>query len=193
MKTETAMVMKCVAYKDGISLGDVTIEDISEVLKQPDTFVWLGLREVDVDLLQKIQEEFGLHELSVEDARNAHQRPKIEEYGDSLFITLMESAFNRNLGFDVKDMDNSIRKDAFWFGESQSRVVITVAKEKRQDFVQLLEKAGVNTSFLGNVTSGAINIDNANWGNIIDWKNKYDNAIGNLLAGHESEHALAAL
>ena len=68
-----------------------------------------------------------------------------------------------------------------------------MAKEKRQDFVQLLEKAGVNTSFLGNVTSGAINIDNANWGNISDWKNKYDNAIGNLLAGHESEHALAAL
>jgi phosphoribosylformylglycinamidine synthase len=48
-------------------------------------------------------------------------------------------------------------------------------------------------TFLGNVTTGEIKINNEGWGNISDWKNKYDNAIGNLLAGHESEHALAAL
>lgn len=82
------MIMKCVAYKKGLPLGDVTIEDISEVLKHDDTFVWLGLREPDSELLGKIQEEFGLHELAVEDARSAHQRPKIEEYGDSLFLVL---------------------------------------------------------------------------------------------------------
>jgi magnesium transporter len=82
------MIMKCVAYKDGIALGDLTIEDISEALKDPETFVWLGLREADSDLLSKIQAEFGLHELAVEDARSAHQRPKIEEYGDSLFLVL---------------------------------------------------------------------------------------------------------
>lgn len=69
-------------------MGDLTIEDISETLKLEDTFVWLGLREADSVLLSKIQEEFGLHELAVEDARSAHQRPKIEEYGDSLFLVL---------------------------------------------------------------------------------------------------------
>jgi magnesium transporter len=129
VNTETAMVMKCVAYKDGISLGDVTIEDISEVLKQPDTFVWLGLREVDVDLLQKIQEEFGLHELSVEDARNAHQRPKIEEYGDSLFIVLHTAALS-DTGID--------------FGETHifvgSRFVVTVRHNSPLDHRKIRAK-----------------------------------------------------
>lgn len=82
------MIMKCVAYQNGVSIGDVTIDDISEVLKQDNTFIWLGLREVDKELLVKIQGEFGLHELAIEDACVAHQRPKIEEFGDSIFIVL---------------------------------------------------------------------------------------------------------
>jgi phosphoribosylformylglycinamidine synthase subunit PurL len=111
-----------------------------------------------------------------------------------LFITLMESCFNNNLGFNVNNLNTEIRKDAFWFGESQSRVVVSVAKEKRPDFVQLLEKLEpFEVAFLGNVTAGEIIIDNESWGTVAEWKNKYDNAIGNLLAGHESEHALAAL
>ena len=82
------MVMKCVAYQNGVSIGDVTIEDISEVLKLEHTFVWLGLLEANSELLTKIQEEFGLHDLAIEDACAAHQRPKIEEFGDSLFMVL---------------------------------------------------------------------------------------------------------
>lgn len=88
MSLNANMIMKCVAYQRGVSLGDVEIEDISEVIKQPDTFIWLGLREPDFELLGKIQHEFGLHELAVEDARSAHQRPKIEEYGQSMFLVL---------------------------------------------------------------------------------------------------------
>jgi len=111
-----------------------------------------------------------------------------------LFITLMESCFNNNLGFNVNNLNTEIRKDAFWFGESQSRVVVSVAKEKRPDFVQLLEKLEpFEVTFLGNVTDGEIIIDSESWGTVTGWKDKYDNAIGNLLAGHESEHALAAL
>lgn len=93
------MVMKCVAYQRGVSLGEISIEDISEVIKRPDTFIWLGLRELDAALLGKIQEEFGLHDLAVEDALSAHQRPKIEEYGDSLFIVLHTAS----LGDDCVD------------------------------------------------------------------------------------------
>ena len=85
---DNSMVMKCVAYQNGISIGDVTIEDISDVLKREHTFVWLGLREANAALLAKIQEEFGLHDLAIEDACAAHQRPKIEEYGESLFMVL---------------------------------------------------------------------------------------------------------
>jgi magnesium transporter len=82
------MIVNCVAYRDGKRLGDVTIEAISDVIQEPHTFVWLGLHEHDPEILLKLQEEFGLHELAIEDARNAHQRPKIETYGDSLFIVV---------------------------------------------------------------------------------------------------------
>lgn len=85
---DLSMVMKCVAYEKGISIGNITVEDISEVLKREHTFIWLGLREANQSLLLKIQEEFGLHDLAIEDACSAHQRPKIEEYGDTLFIVL---------------------------------------------------------------------------------------------------------
>ncbi|MDD1632211.1 MAG: magnesium and cobalt transport protein CorA [Methylococcaceae bacterium] len=85
---DNRMIMKCVAYQNGVSIGDVTIEDISEVLKLEHTFVWLGLLEANSALLAKIQEEFGLHDLAIEDACAAHQRPKVEEFGESLFMVL---------------------------------------------------------------------------------------------------------
>lgn len=83
-----SMVVNCVAYKAGQRLGEVTIDDISEVVKQPDTFVWLGLRQPEPAFMRKVQEEFGLHDLAIEDALCAHQRPKLETYGDSLFIVV---------------------------------------------------------------------------------------------------------
>lgn len=82
------MIINSVAYQKGERLGDITIDDISDIITQPDTFVWVGLYTPDDAMLLKIQEEFSLHELSIEDARNAHQRPKIEVYGDSMFIVL---------------------------------------------------------------------------------------------------------
>jgi len=81
-------VVNCAAYADGCKVGDVAIPDISEVLKVEGQFVWIGLHEPSEELLREIQQEFGLHDLAVEDAHNAHQRPKMEEYGDSLFIVL---------------------------------------------------------------------------------------------------------
>lgn len=108
-----------------------------------------------------------------------------------LFTTLLESSFNNNLGFDVVADDATIRKDAYWFGEGQSRVVVSVKPEK----VALLRN--VLGSFphteLGFVTNGSVEVDGMNWGIVLDWKEKYDTSIENLLAGHESEHALTAL
>jgi magnesium transporter len=83
-----AMIVNSVAYRNGNRIGEVTIEDISEVVKEPHTFVWVGLHDADPSLLWKIKEEFDLHELSIEDALNAHQRPKLENYGLSLFIVV---------------------------------------------------------------------------------------------------------
>jgi magnesium transporter len=81
-------VVACAAYAGGSRVADVAIEDISEVLKQDDRFVWIGLYEPDEPLLKEVQAEFGLHDLAIEDAHQAHQRPKLERYGDSLFIAL---------------------------------------------------------------------------------------------------------
>ncbi|HJP99078.1 MAG TPA: magnesium and cobalt transport protein CorA [Rhodanobacteraceae bacterium] len=80
-------VANCAAYgADGHKIRDITLDEISDFLAQPDGFVWVGLVEPDELLLEKLQGEFGLHELAIEDAHNAHQRPKLEAYGDSLFI-----------------------------------------------------------------------------------------------------------
>lgn len=83
------MVVNCIAYRsDGTRIGEIGLDAISDTLASPDTFVWVGLREPDEALLAKLQEEFGLHDLAVEDAHVAHQRTKIEAYGNSLFIVV---------------------------------------------------------------------------------------------------------
>ena len=82
------MLVNCVAYQEGTKLSDIAKEDISEYVKRPDCFVWVGLKDPTPDELEEMREEFGLHELAVEDARHGHQRPKIEEYGNSLFAVL---------------------------------------------------------------------------------------------------------
>ena len=82
------MLINCVAYQDGNKLSDISIEEISDYLKRPGCFVWVALKDAEPAELEKMQEEFDLHELAVEDARNGHQRPKVEEYGDSLFAVV---------------------------------------------------------------------------------------------------------
>ncbi|RBA24492.1 magnesium and cobalt transport protein CorA [Herminiimonas fonticola] len=82
------MLINCVAYQDGNKLSDIQIGEISDYLKRPGCFVWVALKDADPLELEQMQEEFNLHELAVEDARNGHQRPKVEEYGDSLFAVV---------------------------------------------------------------------------------------------------------
>jgi magnesium transporter len=82
------MLINCVAYQEGKKLSDIPIEDISEYIIQPGCFVWVALRDPEPNELTVMQEEFTLHELAVEDALRGEQRPKIEEYGDSLFVVL---------------------------------------------------------------------------------------------------------
>ena len=81
-------LINSVAYADGLRVGEVAIPDISEVLREPGRFVWVGLHEPDDEMLAEIQQEFSLHDLAVEDAAHAHQRPKLERYGNSIFVVL---------------------------------------------------------------------------------------------------------
>ncbi len=82
------MLINCVAYEEGKRLADIDVESISDYLQRPDCFVWVALRDASSEELETMQKEFGLHELAVEDARNGHQRPKVEEYGDTLFCVM---------------------------------------------------------------------------------------------------------
>ena len=99
-----------------------------------------------------------------------------------LIITLFEKGFNRDLGFEINaDMVGGIRKDAYWFGEAQSRVVVSVKKDKLEKLINSFKKAGIAYIQLGTVTSGKIKVNGEDWGSIIDWKEKYDTAIEKLL------------
>jgi magnesium transporter len=82
------MLIDCAAYEHGRRLSNISIDEISDHLELPDSFLWVALKDATPEELEKMQEEFGLHELAVEDAHKGHQRPKIEEYGDSLFVVL---------------------------------------------------------------------------------------------------------
>ena len=82
------MLVNCVAYQNGRKLADISISEIHLFVNERDCFVWVALQEPDSAEIEVIQREFGLHELAVEDAQHGHQRPKVEEYGDSLFVAL---------------------------------------------------------------------------------------------------------
>ncbi|MCW3117060.1 MAG: corA, partial [Chitinophagaceae bacterium] len=87
-------IINCAAYANGCRVANVELDAINEVLKQTDRFVWIGLHEPTEETLLRVQREFDLHELAIEDAHRAHQRPKIEMYGNSVFIVLRTAQIN---------------------------------------------------------------------------------------------------
>ena len=93
-------IVNCVAYREGRRVADIELNKVHEILKDPNYFVWIGLHEPSEDVLLRVQEEFGLHDLAIEDAHSAHQRPKIELYGDSVFLVLRTA--NKNLQHHVE-------------------------------------------------------------------------------------------
>ncbi len=82
------MLINCVAYQAGHRLADVPVSRVGEYLARPGCFVWVALRDATPDEVAQMQQQFGLHDLAVEDAVHGHQRPKSEEYGDKLFVAL---------------------------------------------------------------------------------------------------------
>ena len=92
----SAPVIDCAAYADGRRVADLAIDQIRGALTRTDQFVWLGLYEPDQAILRQVQEQFQLHDLAIEDAYNAHQRPKLELYEDSLFVVLRTAQMVRS-------------------------------------------------------------------------------------------------
>ena len=109
---------------------------------------------------------------------------KIESAHDisdgGLFITLLESAMPNNVGFDITT-DSEIREDAFLFGESPSRVVVSVRETQEDEFLDILNQSKVPFTLLGHVTKGELRIDEQSFGNIDEFKNIYNTSLENQL------------
>ncbi|MFT3947300.1 MAG: phosphoribosylformylglycinamidine synthase subunit PurL [Agriterribacter sp.] len=101
-----------------------------------------------------------------------------------LFVTLCESGFNNDLGFKATT-STKVRPDAFWFGESQSRVVVSVNADNIAAFEKIVKESGVPFVKVGEVTDGEVIVDGASWGDIGEWKEKYDEAIEKYMQREE--------
>src|SRR5919198_2673947 len=90
------MIGHCTVYRDGqrVKAGSMPVEQAAAERDDSD-FVWLDLADPSDEELEHLSERFGLHELAVEDAMHAHQRPKVEQYGDSLFIVVRTAIYDR--------------------------------------------------------------------------------------------------
>ena len=82
------MLINCVAYENGQKLADIRVDEIHDYVQRPDCFVWVALRDPDPAELETMRRQFALHPLAVEDASHGHQRPKLEEYGEALFVVM---------------------------------------------------------------------------------------------------------
>ncbi len=82
------MIVNCIHYHADGRREALDFERVSDVLASGEGFIWVGLTAPDPDLMLKLQEEFSLHELAIEDSHKAHQRPKVELYDNTLFIAV---------------------------------------------------------------------------------------------------------
>ncbi len=129
-----------------------------------------------------LDEEYMMHQflancIKTKMVKSAHD---ISEGG--LMITLLESGFAGDKGFDVSPVV-TIRKDAYWFGEAQGRVVLTLSAEKLAAFTALANENNIPVTTLGAVTDNEVIVNGSNWGSINSWKEKYDTAIEKMIQG----------
>jgi len=82
------MLVTCVAYEHGRRLAEIPFNEVHNYTSKPDCFVWLALKDPTGEEMETLQTEFDLHPLAIEDASHGHQRPKIDEFGQSIFVVM---------------------------------------------------------------------------------------------------------
>ena len=128
-----------------------------------------------------MEEEYQLQQCIKGLIKNSFINAAHDVSDGGLFTTLVEMCFPNDLGFDVIT-DSEIRKDAFLFGESQSRVVVSVVEDDEDKFLDYVAEMNIPCLLLGHVTKGRCTVDEQNFGLIADYKELYDNAIGKEMA-----------
>lgn len=129
-----------------------------------------------------IDEEFQLQQLvaNLIQFQNIQSAHDISEGG--LMICLLEKSFHNGLGFEVH-VTEGMRKDAFWFGEAQSRVVVSATPDKVDSVLNAAASAGVDATVLGKVSDGTITVNGIDFGAVSEWKQQYDTAIEKMIIG----------
>ncbi|MGE5615492.1 MAG: magnesium/cobalt transporter CorA [Bacillota bacterium] len=133
------MLVNCVAYQEGRKIADIPKEAIGEYLRRPDCFVWVALKDPSPEELEDMAKEFDLHPLAVEDARHGHQRPKVEEYGDSIFAVAHT--------IELRDGDLVQGEVAIFVGPNY---ILTVRQHTEQGFATVRARAEREPELLRN-------------------------------------------
>lgn len=127
-----------------------------------------------------LETEHKLHKVISELIRLNLIRSAHDVSDGGLFVTLLESAMPRNFGFDITS-DAEVRRDAFLFGESQGRVVVSVSQSKETAFIDFMLEQKFPFSALGHVTKGEIRVDDTSFGFVKDLKKIYETALEKLI------------
>ena len=124
------VLVNCAAYRQGKKLADIPMAEIGKYSSVPDCFVWVALMDPDGAEMAALQQEFGLHELAIEDARVGHQRPKLEEYGSTLFVVVQP--------VEVEGAELHAGQIAIFIGPN---FVITVRRGLKRGFSELRNRS----------------------------------------------------
>jgi phosphoribosylformylglycinamidine synthase len=128
-----------------------------------------------------LEEEFNVQQCIKDLIRNNYISSAHDVSDGGLFVTLCEMALPNSLGFDIVT-DSEIRRDAFLFGESQSRIAVTVVEDYEDEFLDFVGDSGVQVMLLGHVTKGRVTIDEENFGFIEDYRALYERSIAEAMS-----------
>ena len=124
-----------------------------------------------------LDEEYNLQQLVAELIKEGKLQSAHDISEGGLIVTLLESAFFNNKGFEVSSNGSGLRKDAYWVGEAQSRVVVSANASNVASIQAAAEKHGIKSTIIGKVTANDVVVEGENWGAIATWKNDYNTAI----------------
>ncbi|HUP10703.1 MAG TPA: magnesium/cobalt transporter CorA [Niastella sp.] len=133
-------IVNCAAYSKGRRTADITLHEIQDVLKKPDMFVWIGLYDPSEEILSQVQAAFNLHDLAIEDTHKAHQRPKIELYGDSLFVVLRTARMGAGYHVDFGETHFFVGINFIITIRHGSSLPYTEVRSRCENMPQLLSK-----------------------------------------------------
>ena len=133
-------IVNCAAYAEGNRIADVNLIDVHKLLQEENQFVWIGLHEPSEEVLSLVQQEFNLHELAVEDAHLAHQRPKVELYADSIFVVMRTAQMNLEHHTEFGETHFFVGKNFIVVVRHGSNVPYTEVRARCESTPELMKK-----------------------------------------------------